>query len=257
MIYTINGKALAVDQKGAGAPVLLVHGLGGTSNFWAPVVAALAGVRQLIVPDLPSAGRSALDPQVSIASLVADLLALLDALGLDTVQLIGHSMGTIVCQHLAVRAPTRVSDLVLLGPLAEPPDAARPALRERAATVRKAGMAPVAEVICERGLSAATKAHNPIAAGFVREMLLGQNPESYAVSCLALAASTRAESKKITCETLLISGTEDTTSSVASVEALRDALPHAGAVFIPNCGHWTAVEMPLEVNATIGKFYGL
>jgi pimeloyl-ACP methyl ester carboxylesterase len=57
MEYTINGRRLSVDVHGAGEPLLLIHGLGGTANSWAPVVAAFASTMQVIVPDLPGAGR--------------------------------------------------------------------------------------------------------------------------------------------------------------------------------------------------------
>ena len=72
MEYTINGRRLSVDVHGAGEPLLLIHGLGGTANAWAPVVAAFASTMQVIVPDLPGAGRSAPVSEVSIASLATD-----------------------------------------------------------------------------------------------------------------------------------------------------------------------------------------
>lgn len=223
----INSHRLAVDVHGEGAALLLVHGLGGTGNFWAPVVAALAPTMRVIVPDLPCAGRSALDPTVSFASLARDLLALLDALGVESAHVAGHSMGSIVCQHLAVLAPARVRDLVLLGPLAELPDAARPALGARAAAARQDGMAPIADVVCERGLSAETRATRPVTVGFVREMMLGQNAEGYALHCLALAAGRRVDPARVSCPVLLIAGDEDTTAPPASVAMLAASLPHA------------------------------
>ena len=257
MDIDINGRRLAVDDYnpgGAGA-LLLVHGLGGTSNFWAPVVAAYATTHRVIVPDLPGAGRSALDPTVSIESLAQDLIALLDALGIGLAQVAGHSMGSIVCQHLAARAPARVSDLVLLGPLAELPDAARPALEARAQTARQDGMAPIAEAVCERGLSAETRTTRPVTVGFVRELMLRQPPEGYALHCLALAAGRRALPAAVRCPTLLIGGREDTTAPPASVEALAASLPDARTVLLEGCGHWTALEKPREVVDAMQRFH--
>ena len=51
MQYLINGRQMVVDSYGAGAALLLVHGLGGTANSWFPVVAAFAGSRRVIVPE--------------------------------------------------------------------------------------------------------------------------------------------------------------------------------------------------------------
>lgn len=254
MRLEINGKSLAVDVTGEGDALLLVHGLGGTANFWAPVVAALSSSMKVIVPDLPGAGASAIDLKVSFESLAEDLLALLKALGVTSAHVAGHSMGSIVCQHLAARAPASVRDLVLLGPLAELPEAARPVLRARAETARSEGMAPIAAVVCERGLSAETRSERPVAVGFVREMMLRQPPEGYALHCLALAAGLRADAALVHCRTLLISGVDDTTAPPASVEALGTAL-NASVALLPGCGHWTAVEKPDEVVSAMRRFY--
>ena len=216
MQYLINGRQMVVDSYGAGAALLLVHGLGGTANSWFPVVAAFAGSRRVIVPDLPGAGRSGPNPVVSIDSLVTDLLGLLDALDIPCAQVVGHSMGTVICQHLAARAPHRVLDLVLLGPLAEPPAAARPALRARAAAALNQGLEGIADTVCERGLAATTRARQPVVTGFVRELIVRQSPAGYAAHCLALAAAVKADPTLIQCRTLLLAGHEDTTSPPAS-----------------------------------------
>ncbi len=255
MQIEINGRTLAVDVNGDGDALLLVHGLGGTSNFWAPVVAAFAPGMRVIAPDLPGAGRSTPAAGISFDSLANDLLALLDALGIERAHVAGHSMGSIVCQHLAAKAPARVRDLVLLGPLAELPDAARPALEARAITAREQGMEPIAEVVCDRGLSAETKSTRPVVVGFVREMMLRQSAAGYASHCLALAAGQRAAPASIRCPTLLISGSDDTTAPPASVEALAAALPAAQVEMLPGCGHWTAIEKPAEVVAAMTRFY--
>jgi 3-oxoadipate enol-lactonase len=255
MQIEINGRTLAVDVTGDGDALLLVHGLGGTSNFWAPVTAAFAPHMRVIAPDLPGAGRSAPAAGISFDTLANDLLALLDALGIGRAHVAGHSMGSIVCQHLAAKAPDRVRDLVLLGPLAELPEAARPALEARAATAREHGMEAIAELVCDRGLSAETKSMRPVTVGFVREMMLRQSAEGYARHCLALAAGRRVDPGAIRCPTLLVSGTEDTTAPAASVEALAAALPAARVEMLAACGHWTAVEKPAEVVAAMTRFY--
>lgn len=257
MMIDVNGKRLAVDDyAGAGGEtLLLVHGLGGTANFWAPVVHAFAPMYRVLVPELPGAGRSPLDPDCSIESLAQDLLALLDALDVERVHVAGHSMGSIVCQHLAVLAPSRVRDLVLLGPLAELPDAARPVLEARAQAARDSGMEAIAAAVCERGLSPETRSTRPLVSGFVREMMIRQPAEGYAAHCLALARARRVPGAAITCPTLLLSGIDDTTAPPASVEALAASLTDVRADMLAGCGHWTAVEKPDEVVCSMQRFY--
>lgn len=257
MQLELNDHLVHVDQYNADASdaLLLVHGLGGTANFWAPVVAAFAPTHRVIVPDLPGAGRSAPGAAASIEHLAQLLLALLDALGIAHAHVAGHSMGSIVCQHLAALAPGRVRDLVLLGPLAELPDAARPVLAARAESALAEGMEAIAAAVCERGLSAETRDVRPVVVGFVREMLLRQPAAGYAAHCRALASGRRADPATLRCPILLIAGTDDTTAPPASVEALAASLPQARLEMLAACGHWTAVEKPGETVAAMRRFY--
>ena len=117
----INGKQLAVETQGDGDAVIMVHGLGGTSNTYWPQVATLAKTFTVIRPDLEGSGRSPVKGKLSIAGFVADILALMKARDIKSAHFVGHSMGTVVCQHIAAKNPTKVKSLVLLGPLAAPP----------------------------------------------------------------------------------------------------------------------------------------
>ncbi len=255
-LLQINGRSIAVDDFGEGTPVLCVHGLGGSSNFWRAVVNGLSGEYRLIVPDLPSAARSQNDPDLSIESLARDMLAVLDALGIDKARVMGHSMGTIVCQHLTSMAPQRVQDLVLLGPLAQPPEPARGALMDRAGLARKEGMTPIADTIADIALAAATKSDLPDIQGFVREMVIRQDAEGYALSCEALSRAQQADPTTITCPCLLITGDEDKVAPPANVEALGGQLSNATVQILNGCGHWTLNEKPTEVLSSIKAFYG-
>ena len=257
MFSTINNKQVAIDISGEGDATLLVHGLGGSSNFWTPIINEFSSNFKLIAPDLPASARSDNDPDLSIESLAKDMLTLLDELEITQAHVVGHSMGTIVCQHMAVLAPERVKDLVLLGPLAAPPDPARAALKDRAELARKEGMTSIADTIANVALSTETKSLRPVAVGFVRELLMRQNPEGYALSCIALSEAQAAKAESISCKTLLITGDEDGVAPPANVEKLDSALPNSSMTVLEGCGHWTATEKPSEVNALIRNFYGI
>ena len=251
----IAGRRITLDvNENNGEAILLVHGLGGSANFWAPVIAAFDDSYYLIAPDLPCAARSDNDDKLSIESLTRDLITVLDELGINKAHVIGHSMGTIVCQHLAATVPDRVRSLALLGPMSEPPEAARAVIADRAALARREGMGPIADAIVAGGLSQKTRAEKPIAVGFVREVLLRQDPEGYALSCMALSAAQRAEFNHITCPSLLITGEDDLTSPPNAVRALAEQLPNARCEVLPACGHWTATEQPAAVVKLVGEF---
>lgn len=98
-----------------GRPVLALHGVTGHGERWRVLADALPGLRVLGV-DLRGHGRSPWTPPWGIEQHVADVLATMDALGLDRVPVLGHSFGGAVAVHLARTAPHRVERLVLLDP---------------------------------------------------------------------------------------------------------------------------------------------
>ncbi len=257
MFKIINGKKIAVDVFGEGQALLLIHGLGGSSNSWRPLINEFSNNFKMIAPDLPSAAGSELDPELSISSLARDMLALLDVMSIEKAHVVGHSMGTIVCQHMAAMAPERIIDLILLGPLAQPPEPARAAIQDRATLARSEGMKPIADIIADVALSKESKQDRPNVQGFVREMLIRQNPEGYALSCIALSEATQADPALIKCPCLLITGDEDVVAPEANVKVLCDQLLDADMYVLQQCGHWTATEKPKEVNAYVRKFYKL
>ena len=251
----VNGKEIAVEQVGDGDALVMVHGLGGTSNSWFPQVESLARFFRVVRLDLEGSGRSPATGALSIASFAADVIALMDALEIPTAHLCGHSMGTIVCQHIAAEAPERVKSLALFGPLAEPPEAARQAIRDRGAAARKGGMAPIADTLVQVAISADTRAHYPAAAAFVREILMRQDAESYARTCEALAAATSADLDSIRCPTLLVTGDEDGVSPPPAVRALKRRIKNSRFMVFPGCGHWTPIEKPAQASAALLNFY--
>jgi pimeloyl-ACP methyl ester carboxylesterase len=102
-------------------PLVLVHGLGVSSRYFVRVARALAPHFRIHAPDLPGFGRSEGTPaSLSVPDLARELLAFLDASGLDRPLLFGNSMGCQVLLALAVAAPERVRGLVLVGPTVDP-----------------------------------------------------------------------------------------------------------------------------------------
>ena len=240
---------VAVEESGTGSAVVCVHGLGGSSNTWSAMQHEL-GAHRLIRIDLPGSGRSALPKEeLSIALFVECLQTVCKRLGVSQAQWLGHSMGTIVCQHLAVTYPSLVKSMVLFGPLVEPPDAAREGIRARADKVKQGGlqgMQETADALLNTAVSAYTQRNNPSAYAFVRESLLRQTPAAYAATCEALAQARGADIERIASPVLLITGDEDKVSSPETIYAMARRLPTAKTVVMSRCGHWTPIEKPHE-----------
>jgi pimeloyl-ACP methyl ester carboxylesterase len=249
---------MAVETDGSGEAVLMIHGLGGTSNVWTPVLPAMSRHRT-IRPDLPGSGRShRVDGPLSIERFVQGMQRVCAALGLDRVHVAAHSLGTIVAFHLAVAAPRLVRSLALFGPLLCPPDAARPGIRARGEKARaegEVGMQAIADVLVQGAISSETRTRRPVAVAAVRELVMRQCPDGYARSCEALAEARAAEISGIECPTLLVTGDEDAIAPAQAVRQIGERIRGARLSVLPRCGHWTMVEKPEECDDLLRRFY--
>lgn len=110
-----NGIALNVAVAGSGPAVLLLHGFPHTWAVWSPVIARLAPSRTVIAPDLRGLGESERTPGgYDAATTVADAVALLDALGVGTADVIGIDLGAPTAALIALTHPARVRRLVAM-----------------------------------------------------------------------------------------------------------------------------------------------
>ncbi|HEX8968714.1 MAG TPA: 2-succinyl-6-hydroxy-2,4-cyclohexadiene-1-carboxylate synthase [Chloroflexota bacterium] len=112
----LNGLEFHVESEGAGPALLVLHGFTGSVRAWDDLRAELTSSARVIAIDLIGHGRSAIPVDVARYTLdwaAADLEALLDALGLERVDLLGYSMGGRLALHFALRAPQRLRRLIL------------------------------------------------------------------------------------------------------------------------------------------------
>jgi len=98
----------------AARPLVLLHGLFGSSTNWGSVARQLQDDFHVLVPDLRNHGRSPHDPDCSYPAMADDVRALLDRRGLDAATLVGHSMGGKVAMQLALGTPGRVAGLAVV-----------------------------------------------------------------------------------------------------------------------------------------------
>lgn len=250
---------VVTEDEGAGDAVFCVHGLGGSSNTFTPLMGALARHRVLRI-DLPGSGRSqAAEGALSIARYADAVIAACARLDVTRAHFVGHSMGTIVLQHVAVTAPKLVRSLALFGPLIAPGEPARAAVRARAGKARGgvAAMHDIALGLVDAALSAHTRQRQPLAVAFVRESLMRQDGDAYARSCDALADAPAAAVEQIACPVLLVTGDEDAVAPPQAVRAMAEKLHGARDVrvaVLPRCGHWTPIERADECQRELREF---
>ena len=238
--------SMIVEDSGpdTGPAVVMVHGLGGDSNSFQPLMGILDGYR-VLRPDLPGAGRSPIRPGRSgIQGMAENVLDALRAIGIAKAHFVGHSMGTLVCQYIAAQHPECVTSLTLLGPILEPPVAARAGLTERAETARTNGMAGIADAVSQGSVSETSRKSNPVVPAFVRESLMRQDPRGYAEHCIALSEAKAARHAAIKAPTLLVAGEKDPVAPVPMGKALAEAISGARLEVIPGVGHWMMMEAP-------------
>jgi 3-oxoadipate enol-lactonase len=173
----VLGVTLAVEDDGAGPPVLFVHGMGLDLRMWRPQVApVVASGRRAITYDLRGHGRSGVPASgYRVVDFAAEALGLIDALGLERVDIVGLSLGGSVVAQLAVRHPERIRSVTVIGSMASGYPAMTEFIRAggTAALVvdGRMDLATYRQRRLEASLYAPTLA-DPAVGGLVREILL-------------------------------------------------------------------------------------
>ena len=111
---TVAVGGVVAEVEGEGAPVVMIHGLGGTTNMFQPQMEALRGYR-VVRLDLPGCGRSPVPAEPpSFKSYKTAVLATANALGVERAHLVGHSLGGAIAMEVARQAKARVKSLTLI-----------------------------------------------------------------------------------------------------------------------------------------------
>jgi len=141
----VNGISLYYEEHGAGSPLLLIMGFAANTTAWEPLLPALSSRCRVIAFDNRGAGRSAApEAAYTMAELADDALGLLAHLGIERAHVYGISMGGMIAQHVALRAPRRVLS-VILGCTTPGGPQATPAPDPIVAALLKASTAPIEE----------------------------------------------------------------------------------------------------------------
>ncbi len=237
----------------ADRPVLMLGGsLGTTLSMWDPQVPSLATARRLIRFDHRGHGRSPVpDGPYTIAELGADVIALMNRLGVARADYAGVSIGGMVGQWLAIHAPERIRRLVVI---CSAPDTLNPgAFRERAHTVREAGATePIASAVVGNWFTDGFATAHPEVVSAHRQMIAETPVEGYASCCEAVAAhDVAAGLGAVRAPTLVIAGAQDRAIPASQGERIAAAVPDARFALLDPASHLASVERADEVNRLI------
>ena len=245
---------LICRDEGEGPALVLVHGYLGGARMWDGQFAAFAGDFRCIAPNLAGFGASShLQAPESIDGHARLVFETLDALGIDTFRLLGHSMGGMVVQQMAAMAPERIEKLVLYG---TGPVGVLPNRFETIETSRRR--------IRSDGLEAT--AARIAATWFMK----GADAEGYAV-CLAegARASLQAALASLTAwehwdgtaallhfpmPTLVVWGDGDRSYGWSQPETLWKTIPGCRLAVVPGAAHNVHMEKPETFNMIVADF---
>lgn len=241
----------------AATHLLVIHGLGGTSDYFSALVQDLGSKLSLHLFDLEGHGLSPTSAasELSISSFAADIYALARQAGIPKAGVVAHSMGSLIAVKLALEHPDLVTKLVLMGPPPSPlPEAAAKAVGARAAIVREKGMGGVVDAIVGAGTSAKSQASNPVAISAVRLSLMGQDPEGYAKACTALAEAPELDFSGLRCPVLFVTGSEDKTSPPDLCRKYHASVADSKLEILADVGHWHLLEDVVRVQKAVSEF---
>ena len=264
-VKTRRGEISAM-AAGSGPPLVMLHGLGATKAEFLPMLPALAATHRVIAVDLPGFGDSAkpLGASYDANFFARSVLALLDELGLERTNLLGHSMGGRVALEVAARAPERIERLVAMTPslawLRERPWApwlrlVRPELGLLQPTPRAAVQAFV-----KRAIPGATSTWvAPAIDEFLRSYMTPRGRAAFYAAARQIYLEdpepfwTRL--RELELPALFIWGEADRLVPLGFERHVRDAVPDARHVIL-RCGHVPQLERPQQLNNAISRFLG-
>ena len=238
-----------------GAPVIVFTGSLGTDlTMWQPQSGRLSERFRTLRYDIRGHGTSEVPSgPYSMADLGADLIALLDRLGIERASLCGLSIGGMISMWMAAHAPERVERLVLCCTSAQlgPPET----WTDRASTVRAGGVEAVADAVLGRWFTAGFAAAEPAVMARMRGILTATPPEGYAGCCEAIAEmDLTPELPSIAAPTLVMAGEEDPATPTEHGRRIAELIPGARFETVSPAAHLATVERPDLTTAMILRF---
>ena len=250
---------LNFKKFGSGPPLVILHGLFGSLDNWFSIAKELVEHYTLYLVDQRNHGDSPHSTEWNYGVMVEDLLELLDAEGLDSVYLMGHSMGGKTVMNFAVQYPERVSKLIV-GDIAP-------------------RYYPIHHQVILEGLNAldlsqlqSRKEADDLLAPYIPELgirqfllkSLGRDANGFAwkINLSVITQHIEEVGKALDEETvfegptLFLGGANSSYIQEKDLSDMKRHFPNCTWISIPNAGHWLHAEQPQAVVAAMRKFLG-
>ncbi|WP_030612014.1 alpha/beta fold hydrolase [Streptomyces fulvoviolaceus] len=249
----VDGAALTYDDEGPrdsdAVPLVLIHGWTANRHRWDHQTAHFTETRRVIRLDLRGHGESSGAGARTIEALAEDVLALLDHLKVDRFVPVGHSMGGMIAQTIALAHPERVERMVLVNSIG------------RMTYSRGRGLLMGASTLVPFKLFVAANIQRAFAPGYPREQVrayIKASADTPREVVMTVYGAMRAfdvldRVGEIRTPTLLVHGYHDIQLPVAQMLRMARAYPDA-VVRIIDAGHELPVEKPVELTSALDRF---
>ena len=252
-----NGIGINYDLSGpADAPIVAMsHSLGSSRVMWDPQLAVLSQKYRVLRIDTRGHGLTdAPAGAYTLDMLGDDALALLDALGIGRVHWVGLSMGGMIGQNLALRAPERLISLAICNSTSQVPEAAKPTWGERIATAKKSGMEALAQATMERWFTEGYRAKKTPQLEQTRMEFVRTPVDGFCGCCEAIRELNYTDRLgNVKTPTVVIAGQHDQGTPLAASEVMHKQIPGSQLVVL-DAAHFSNVEREQEFTEALTGF---
>ncbi len=248
----------ALEGPAANPVVIVSHSLAAHLGMWEPQVDALTRTFRILRYDTRGHGGTEVAPGgYTLEQLADDALGLLDTLGIERAHWLGLSLGGMIGQTLALKAPQRLRSLALCDTSSRIPVDAKPVWEGRIRAAEAQGMEPLVEPTIERWFTAPFRQRRPEVIDRVRTMIRETDPRGYAGCCHAISALDLTDRlSAIRLPTLVVVGEGDQGTPVAAARTIQEHIKGSELVVIPAAAHLSNMEQPEAFNNAVVKFLG-
>ncbi len=253
-----NGIDIRYEVRGNGPWLTLSHSLACDLTMWDAQVEALSSYFKVLRYDTRGhGGSSAPAGPYAFSDAVADLLGLLDALGIERTHFAGLSMGGMIGQHFALMAPERLDRLVLSSTHCRSQPAAREAVAQRIALAETQGMAALVEPTLERWFTEPWRHEQTKELARIGRLIAATPVAGYA-ACSRMVATmdTLDRLPEIRARTLVVVGDEDAGTTPAMAATIAGAIPGARLEVLPQASHLLNIEQAQLFGMLLVQFLG-
>ncbi len=259
----IQGVSIHYVCSGSGEPVLLISGLGATTEAWTRLLPALEPHHTVIRFDNRGAGRSDIpEGPYTMRTMASEAVQLLDALDISAAHIVGSSMGGMIAQEVAIQYPDKALSLTLIATQCGGPHAFGAASENASALQNLATLDMPAEERARGWVPYSLsegfrESHPELVEEFVRVTSLhaATQPGLEAQWSALMGYDSWERLEFITAPTLILQGGADAIVPVENADVLGVRIPDSRVVLVPNAGHSLAFEASEVINPLMLEFF--